>query len=89
MDLFRTLVALVMLGIVLFAAFATTHSGLGASGAISRLEAAAEATVAQAHVDRVGYLAAMAGGNGRPHPSSGWSGCSRKASSRSACSGMG
>ena len=56
-------VAGVMLGFVLFAAFATTHSGLGASGAISRLEAAAEASVAQGHVDRVGYLAAMAGGD--------------------------
>lgn len=53
----------VLLGIVLFAAFALTHSGLGASGAISRIEASMVATVAQSHVDRVGYLAAMAGGD--------------------------
>lgn len=52
----------VLLGVVLFAAFAVTHSGLGASGAISRIGAAAVDTVAPAHVDRVGYLAAMAGG---------------------------
>lgn len=51
-----------LLGVVLFASFAATHSGLGASGAISRLDAAIEAGVAQDHVDRVGYLAAMAGG---------------------------
>ena len=56
-------VAGVLLGVVLFAAFAVTHSGLGASGAISRIEAASVATVAQSHVDRVGYLAAMAGGD--------------------------
>lgn len=52
-----------LLGVVLFAAFAITHSGLGASGAISRVEAGVVATVAQGHVDRVGYLAAMAGGD--------------------------
>ena len=52
-----------LLGVVLFTAFAVTHSGLGASGAISRVGAAAVAGVAQDHVDRVGYLAAMAGGD--------------------------
>lgn len=56
-------VAGVLLGVVLFTAFAVTHSGLGASGAISRIGASAEAAVAQGHVDRVGYLAAMAGGD--------------------------
>ncbi|MFO0598224.1 MAG: YeeE/YedE thiosulfate transporter family protein [Myxococcaceae bacterium] len=53
----------VALGVVLFAAFATTHSGLGASGALSRVEAATVALVAQSHVDRVGTLAAMSGGD--------------------------
>lgn len=55
-----------LLGVVLFAAFALTHSGLGASGAISRIGAAVEAGVAQDHVDRVGYLAAIAGGDRHP-----------------------
>lgn len=58
-------VAGVLLGVVLFAAFAITHSGLGASGAISRIEAAGLDAVAPSHVDRVGYLAAMAGGDRR------------------------
>lgn len=52
-----------LLGVVLFSAFALTHSGLGASGAISRIEVAAAATLSQSHVDRVGYLAAMGGGD--------------------------
>ncbi len=56
-------VAGVLLGVVLFGAFALTHSGLGASGAISRIEAASLDKIAPNHVDRVGYLAAMAGGD--------------------------
>ncbi len=53
----------VLLGVVLFTSYAITHSGLGASGAIVRVGAAAEALVAQEHVNRVGYLAAMSGGD--------------------------
>lgn len=53
----------VLLGIVLFGAFALTHSGLGASGAISRVQIAATSVVAQSHVDRVGYFAAVGGGD--------------------------
>ena len=56
-------VAGVLLGIVLFAAFAVTHSGLGASGGISRLQVAITSLVAQSHVDRVGYFAAMGAGD--------------------------
>ncbi len=52
-----------LLGVVLFSAFALTHSGLGASGAISRIQVAATAGVAQSHVDRVGYFAAVGGGD--------------------------
>jgi uncharacterized membrane protein YedE/YeeE len=52
----------VILGVVLFASFAITHSGLGASGAISRLQAGVMEVVAPGHVDRTGYLAAMGGG---------------------------
>ncbi|MCK6573390.1 YeeE/YedE family protein [Myxococcota bacterium] len=53
----------VMLGVVLFTAFAVTHSGLGASGAVSRLQVAATSAVAQDYVDRVGYFAAIGGGD--------------------------
>lgn len=56
-------VAGALLGVVLFTTFAITHSGLGASGAISRVGASAVAAVAQSHVDRVGHLAGMAGGD--------------------------
>lgn len=52
-----------LLGIVLFLSFALTHTGLGASGAISRLQVAALSCVSQDHVDRVGYFAAMGGGS--------------------------
>ncbi len=53
----------VLLGVVLFGAFALTHSGLGASGAISRMQVACTTAVAQSHVDRVGYFAAVGGGD--------------------------
>lgn len=59
-------VAGVLLGVVLFAAFAITHSGLGASGAVSRLEVGALKLAAPEHVDRVGYLAAMGAGARSP-----------------------
>lgn len=58
-------VAGALLGVVLFGAFALTHSGLGASGAVSRLQVAATSVVAQRHVDRVGYFAAIGGGDRR------------------------
>lgn len=53
----------VLLGIVLFAAFALTHGGLGASGAISRIQVATTDLFFPSHVDRVGYFAAMGGGD--------------------------
>lgn len=61
----------VLLGCVLFGAFALTHSGLGASGAISRVQIGLTSVVAQDHVDRVGYFAAVGGGNRKSfdHPS--------------------
>lgn len=55
-----------LLGIVLFISFAVTHSGLGASGAISRVQVAATSVISQSHVDRVGYFAAMGGGDRQP-----------------------
>ncbi len=55
-----------MLGIVLFLAFALTHSGLGASGAISRLQVATVGLFFPSHVDQVGYFAAMGGGDRHP-----------------------
>lgn len=56
-------VAGMLLGIVLFAAYFLTGTGLGASGAIARLTVSAEAVVAPRHVDRNAYLADMAGGD--------------------------
>jgi uncharacterized protein len=60
-----------ILGIVLFSAFALTHSGLGASGAISRIQVALTKLVSPSHVDAVGTFAAMGGGdrNALDHPS--------------------
>ena len=51
-----------LLGIVLFLSFAITHGGLGASGAISRIQVAITDLFFPEHVDRVGYFAAMGGG---------------------------
>jgi len=60
-----------MIGVVLFAAFALTHSGLGASGAISRIHVAMTKLVWSSHVDQVGTFAAMGSGDRKPldHPS--------------------
>ena len=55
-----------LLGFVLFAAFALTQSGLGASGAISRLQVALTGFFFQDHVNHVGYFAAMGGGDKNP-----------------------
>lgn len=55
-----------LLGVLLFAAFALTHSGLGASGGISRVQIALTSAVSQHHVDRVGYFAAVGGGDRNP-----------------------
>jgi len=56
-------VAGALLGVVLFASFALTHSGLGASGAVARLQVAVAEVVAPGHVDHVGTFAAMGGGD--------------------------
>jgi len=60
-----------LLGLVLFAAFALTSEGLGASGAINRVQTAVVKVVAGGHVDRNGYFAETAGGSRNPlaHPS--------------------
>ena len=52
----------VLLGLVLFASFFITGSGLGASGGLSRMVAFIEDIVAPGHVDRVPYLIKVAGG---------------------------
>ncbi len=52
-----------LLGLVLFSAFALTQGGLGASGALSRVQVAATGLVLPSHVDRVGYFAALGGGD--------------------------
>lgn len=56
----------VLLGLVLFAAFFFTGNGLGASGGMNRITVMFEDLVVPAHVDRVPYLIAMAGGNRNP-----------------------
>ncbi len=55
-----------LLGVVLFAAYALTSGGLGASGAISRVQTAAVKCVAPEHVNRVGYFAQWGGGAANP-----------------------
>lgn len=52
----------VVLGLVLFASFFITGSGLGASGGLSRIVAFIEDIVVPGHVDRVPYLIKVAGG---------------------------
>lgn len=55
-----------VLGIVLFLAFFLTGNGLGASGAISRIDVLIEDAVAPARVDNTPYLLKMAGGDKNP-----------------------
>ena len=56
----------VLLGIVLFAAYFLTGTGLGASGGMARLMVAFQDLIAPEHVDRVGHLVGMAGGDTNP-----------------------
>ncbi len=56
----------ILLGVVLFLAFFITGNGLGASGALNRIQVAFVDLVAPEHVDRVSYLAQMAGGQTNP-----------------------
>ncbi len=56
----------VLLGVVLFGAYFLTGTGLGASGGIARAVVTAQDLVAPRHVDRVGYLVGMAGGETNP-----------------------
>lgn len=62
-----------LLGVVLFLAYALTGGGLGASGAINRVQLCAVKVVAPAHIDRVKQFAEVAGGTRNPltHPSVG------------------
>ncbi len=55
-----------LLGVVLFLAFLVTGNGLGASGGLNRLVAAAEDLVVPGHVDRTPYLLKLAGGDANP-----------------------
>lgn len=52
-----------LLGIVLFLSFFLTGGGLGASGALNRVQIAVVDQVAPGHVDRVAYFAETAGGS--------------------------
>lgn len=51
-----------LLGVLLFASFYVTGGGLGASGALSRIQTGILDALAPDHVDRVAYFAEMAGG---------------------------
>src|SRR5512138_3878458 len=55
-----------LLGVVLFLSFFLTGGGLGASGALSRIQTGVLDWIAPAHVDRVAYFAEMAGGHRSP-----------------------
>lgn len=56
----------ILLGLVLFAAFFITGSGLGASGGLNRILVFFEDLVASGHIDRTPYLITMAGGDRNP-----------------------
>jgi uncharacterized protein len=55
-----------LLGIVLFLAFYITGNGLGASGALNRVQVFIVDLFASGHVDRVSYFAGLAGGDKNP-----------------------
>jgi uncharacterized membrane protein YedE/YeeE len=52
-----------LLGVMLFLSFYFTGGGLGASGALSRVQTGVLDWLAPAHVDRVAYFAEIAGGS--------------------------
>jgi hypothetical protein len=60
-----------LLGVVLFLSFFITGGGLGASGALSHVSTGVLDWFAPRHVDRVAYLAEMAGGHRSPWRSTG------------------
>jgi uncharacterized protein len=55
-----------LLGVILFLAFFLTGGGLGASGAVNRVQLAVVDLVAPSHVDRTAYFAKTAGGSRNP-----------------------
>jgi uncharacterized membrane protein YedE/YeeE len=55
-----------ILGAVLFSAYVLTHSGLGASGAISRIHVALTKLIWQTHVDLISTFAVMGAGDTNP-----------------------
>lgn len=69
-DYWSPYVGGVVLGVVLFLAFALTGTGLGASGGVARLVLAGEKAVLPQHVDTSATRAAWAGGSTNPldHP---------------------
>ncbi|MFP4624515.1 MAG: YeeE/YedE thiosulfate transporter family protein [Gemmatimonadota bacterium] len=59
-------VAGLLLGLVLFVAYFLAGTGLGASGGLARVVVAGQDLLAPRHVDRVGHLVEMAGGEANP-----------------------
>jgi hypothetical protein len=62
-----------LLGLVLFAAYALTGGGLGASGAVNRVQLCFVKALDPAGLDQIKHFADVAGGNRQPflHPSVG------------------
>lgn len=56
----------ILLGLVLFASFFLTGSGLGASGGLNRMLVFMQDMIVPEHVDNTPYLLAMAGGERNP-----------------------
>lgn len=56
----------IILGLVLFISILLSGNGLGASGALSRIDAGIVDAIAPAHVDTNSYLLKMAGGDKNP-----------------------
>ena len=59
-------VAGALLGTLLYLSFFITGGGLGASAGLNRVQVAVLDIFAPGHVDRVGYMAEMAGGTRNP-----------------------
>jgi uncharacterized protein len=55
-----------LLGVVLFTAFFLTGNGLGASGGLNHIIVFIEDLITPGHIDRVPYLAKIAGGDANP-----------------------
>jgi len=65
-DYIHPYLAGALLGVVLFVAFFLTGNGLGASGGLNHIIVFIEDLITPSHIDRVPYLAKIAGGDANP-----------------------